>query len=434
MTRSQLRRVAIAFALVLGAANVYFYNYAAFLALSHPDSDIRFNLYGDPQIEGDAKIAREPTTGKYDLLVNDYYLKHIYASTIAAFQPKYVVTMGDMFSSQRANKEEYYKRIDRFKWISHQVDTNMAPLSGSHTYLYLAGNHDIGYGGETRAYQVNRYTNNFGPLNHDWMVDLHSAGQSSNGLHQFAIINAMHLDKTRDEQFRNATWQFVQQLATQRAQHPEIPLALFLHIPLNKPAGICTMHPKTNYTDGFIKYQDYLSPATSAYILHCLAPTLVFNGHDHDGCLSAHKIRRAAPHPVVLGDSGNTLQISDDLCRMNFTEIDTYQAEVEAFGEATLSAVAGSDFTSTAGNMVVEVTVRSAMGAYGGVTGVFDISRDNTSAGTHMRALGRGFTLRSEHGYRYQYREVRLGDHLIIRILLVASILGAFVVPAALLF
>ncbi|KAJ2340747.1 hypothetical protein GGF43_006336, partial [Coemansia sp. RSA 2618] len=407
MNRGPLRRAAIAFALVLVVANVYFYNYAKILALNHPESDIRFNLYGDPQIEGDAKLIREPTIGEYDLLANDRYLHHIYASTIAAFQPHYVVTMGDMFSSQWVKKDEYYKRIDRFKWITHQVDAESAPVAGSHVYMYLAGNHDIGYGGETRRYHINRYTNNFGPLNREWMVDFHGNSNSnrssrpSDGLHQFAIINAMHLDATREDQFRNATWEFVQQLAAQRAQHPDIPLALFLHIPLSKPAGICTAQPVTKHVDGFVKYQDYLSPATSAYLLHCLAPTIVFNGHDHDGCLSAHRIRHAAPHPVALGDSGSSLQTSADLCRLSLHELDTYQTEVESFGQATLFAVAESDLSSTAEALVAEVTVRSAMGAYSGATGIFDISRDNSSTDTLTHRSGRGFTLASGLGYRY---------------------------------
>ncbi|KAJ2790089.1 hypothetical protein H4R20_007073, partial [Coemansia guatemalensis] len=280
-------------------------------------SQLRFNLYGDPQIEGDAKLAREPKMGRYDLLVNDYYLRHIYMSTVAAFQPQYVVTMGDIFSSQWVRKAEYYKRIERFNWISGRSTALNKPVHTrtSHAHLFLAGNHDIGYGAETRPYHINRYVNNFGPLNSEWMVDIdyNRARKSVGGLHQFAILNAMNLDLTENTQFRNETWSFVERLAAKRARHPEIPLALLLHIPLSKPGGICVLEPETRYRNGSVHYQDYLSPVTSAYLLHCLTPTLIFNGHDHHGCLSAYSVKHSTVQPVPLGDSGKQLQYSEDL-------------------------------------------------------------------------------------------------------------------------
>ncbi|KAJ2841697.1 hypothetical protein IWW36_006171, partial [Coemansia brasiliensis] len=239
MKHNLIRRTAIAFLVVLGAANVYFYNYAALLALSYPQSDIRFNLYGDPQIEGDAKLAREPRTGKYDLLINDYYLHHVYTATIAAFRPQYVVTMGDMFSSQWVNKVEYYKRIARLKWITNW--SNASP-----EFMFLAGNHDIGYGAETRQYHINRHTNNFGPLNYEWMIN---NGSSTSRPIQFALLNAMHLDRTHESRYRESTWDFVRHLASHRALNPETPLVLFLHIPLDKPSRVCTASPITVLKD-----------------------------------------------------------------------------------------------------------------------------------------------------------------------------------------
>ncbi|PIA15293.1 hypothetical protein COEREDRAFT_44983, partial [Coemansia reversa NRRL 1564] len=341
-------------------------------------------LYGDPQIEGDAKLRREPIMGRYDLLVNDYYLRHVYMSTIAAFQPQYVVTMGDIFSSQGVRKAEYYKRIERFNWISGRNKTPHKPIHThkAHAHLFLAGNHDIGYGAETRPYHINRYVNNFGPINREWMVDFddNRARESVHGLHQFAILNAMNLDFTQNAQFRNDTWSFLKRLASERAKHPAVPLVLLLHIPLSKPSDICVAEPETRYRNGSVHYQDYLSPVTSAYLLHCLAPTLIFNGHDHNGCLSAHSI----PEHAI--------------------------------------------------NLTVEVTVRSTMGEYGGATGIFDISTDSRSGlQHHMRASDHGFVLHSKHGYIYRYREVLFGHHLIIRVLAAVNVVSVFAVPALLL-
>ncbi|KAJ1752024.1 hypothetical protein LPJ79_001547 [Coemansia sp. RSA 1821] len=418
MKRGLVRRAAFAFVVVLGAANVYFYNYAALLALSHPRSDIRFNLYGDPQIEGDAKLTREPRTGKYDLLINDYYLHHVYTATMAAFKPQYVVTMGDMFSSQWVNKEEYYKRIARLKWITDWSD---APPE----FMFLAGNHDIGYGAETRQYHINRYTNNFGPLNYEWTVN----NSSSTGRPvQFALLDAMHLDSTRETQYRESAWGFVLRLAARRALNPEIPFVLFLHIPLDKPGGVCTASPATVYKDAYVKYQDYLSPTTTAFLLHCLSPTLVFNGHDHEGCLAAHRVRRTLKQPAT-----QFLHTSGDLCRMSLAELDAHQAEVEQFAQATLSTIKSSEIASNgASDMVIETTVRSAMGMYGGATGILDISLDSTKKNDQLWAFGRDFSWHSR-GYQYRYRQVQLGNHLIVRALLITDVLAGIVVPGILL-
>ncbi|KAJ2082067.1 hypothetical protein H4R24_001865 [Coemansia sp. RSA 988] len=435
MDRVRFRTLLVAFTAVLSVANIYFFNYAAIQVLCHPVSHLRFNLYGDPQIEGDAKLVREPKMGRYDLLVNDYYLRHVYTSTIAAFQPQYVVTMGDIFSSQWVRKGEYYKRIERFNWISDRRKPQSKPTHTHkrHTHLFLAGNHDIGYGAETKPYHISRYVNNFGSINSEWMVgiDDNKVHGSVDGLHQFAILNAMNLDFTQNTRFRNETWSFVQSLATKRVKYSQVPLALFLHIPLSKPSGICILEPETIYKNGSIGYQDYLSPVTSAYLLHCLAPTLIFSGHDHHGCLSAYSVKQSMEQPVSLGDSGRLLQASEDLCSLRMEELDMYQQAIEEFAAATVTSFAGTEIPGHATGLAVEVTVRSTMGAYGGATGIFDISRNSRhDSQRHVQASGHDFAMHSEHGYTYRYREVQFGNHLIIRALLVVDMLSITVVPA----
>ncbi|KAJ2744377.1 hypothetical protein GGI20_003034, partial [Coemansia sp. BCRC 34301] len=414
--QSRIRRLTIAYLVVLAAANLYAYNYAAILALLWPEPSIRLNLYGDPQIEGDAKLSREPRVGKYDLLFNDHYLHHIYKSTIAAFRPHYAVTMGDIFSCQWISRDEYYNRLHRFKWISHQFDSQNKSLGGNHVYHYIAGNHDIGYGEETEPYHINRYVNNFGPLNREWLVD------TDGGTHRFAILNAMNLDKTRNAQYRRQAWQFVQQLVTERQENPDIPLILFAHIPLHKPAGACVALPRTKYHNGFVQYQDYLSPSTSAFLLHCLAPTFVLSGHDHNGCLAAHSVKASADQPISLGSTGKALSSSSDLCSLTFEELDEFQSEVEEFVRQTVAPATGFNDTGADAWSTLEVTVRSAMGEFDGAAGIFDIytSRHHQPSQRHARAFGRAVEARA-NGHEYQYREILLGNHLAIRILLIAD-------------
>ncbi|KAJ1800785.1 hypothetical protein LPJ59_000823 [Coemansia sp. RSA 2399] len=425
-----LSRVTVGFVVALSLANLYFYNYARIYAMFGQTPDIRFNLYGDPQIEGDAKLQREPRTGRLDILVNDYYLHHVYGSTIAAFKPNYVVTMGDIFSSQWVRRDEYYKRIERFKWISQRIDSQNTTMRSNHVYLYMAGNHDIGYGDETRSYHINRFVNNFGPLNRKWTVDIDGR------LHRMAILNAMNLDKTRTRQYRVEAWDFVHGLAADSAKHPDIPLILFLHIPLHKPDGICVANAKTVDRDGFVRYQDYLSPTTSAYLLHCLSPVLVFNGHDHNGCVAVHSTDVTASIPVVLGDSGKMLRSSSDMCDLTLEDLDMYRPELDEFALQTISSTAeGPAVDNSTALPTIEITVRSSMGAYHGTTGVFDVSsihqRQDTVT-TSLRVLGRNVQA-SAGGYTYSYREIPFGHHLVVRALLVTNIVSCFAVPAILL-
>ncbi|KAJ1666012.1 hypothetical protein IW140_000563 [Coemansia sp. RSA 1813] len=424
-----LFRVAAVLLTVLGFANLYFYNYARIHAMFHPTPDIRLNLYGDPQIEGDAKLQREPRTGWFDILVNDYYLHHVYGSTIAAFKPNYVVTMGDIFSSQWVKRSEYYKRIERFKWISQRVDGRNKNIQSSHMYLYLAGNHDIGYGDETRPYHINRFVNNFGPLNRKWTVDIHGR------LHRMAILNAMSLDKTRMQQYRTESWDFVHGLAADSARYPDIPLVLFLHIPLYKHDGVCVANAKTVHRDGFVRYQDYLSPATSAYLLHCLAPVLVFNGHDHNGCVAGHSTNVTASIPTALRDSGKTLTSISDMCDLTLEELDMYQPELDEFALSTTSSTAGSAVANSTSFSTIEITVRSSMGAYHGTTGIFDISSDRQQhpATSNVRVFGRSAQV-NVGGYTYSYREIPFGHHLVVRILLISNIISCFAIPAMIFF
>ncbi|KAJ2335415.1 hypothetical protein GGI00_001371, partial [Coemansia sp. RSA 2681] len=313
-------------------------------------------------------------------------------------------------------------------WISRQIDSQNKSLSGDHAYYYLAGNHDIGYGEETEPYHINRYVKNFGPLNREWLARV------DGGTHRFAILNAMSLDKTRNIQYRQQAWQFVQQLVAERQERPDIPLILFSHIPLHKQDVDCVASPKTRHHNGFVEYQDYLSPSTSAFLLHCLAPTFVLSGHDHNGCQAAHSIKASAAQAISLGSTGKTLFSSRDLCDLTFEELDEFQPEIEEFARQTVAPATGFDGTGAEAWDTLEVTVRSAMGEFDGATGIFDISasHDRSQSLRHARTFGRAVEARA-HGYEYRYHEVLLGNHLAIRILAIADVVSCLVVPAILL-
>ncbi|KAJ1808375.1 hypothetical protein LPJ56_004723 [Coemansia sp. RSA 2599] len=259
------------------------------------------------------------------------------------------------------------------------------------------------------------------------------------------MLNAMNLDATRIGEYREETWNFVRHLAAERAKTPDIPLILFLHIPLSKPAGVCESNPQTRHKDGFVAYQDYLSPAASAFILRCLKPTFIFNGHDHHGCLAIHSVQEGSDLSNYPSSLATHLRPGKDICELSVEELDAHSSEIDAFAKSTMSVVNGSVAATNSSWTTIEITVRSAMGDYGGVAGIFDISRsssvaaqegDGTSSPARdigskrlLSAVSRREMTASADGYRYQYREVALGHHLAVRILAIADLVSMLVLP-----
>lgn len=92
-----------------------------------------------------------------------------------------------------------------------------------------------------------------------------------------------------------------------------------LHIPLYKRPGICADDPKFEKNDyAVVTEQTMMTDVTTNTILERLKPAFIFSGHDHEGCEFTHNIP----------NTNDTAQ---------------------------------------------EYTVRSMMGDYGGVTGLFEI-------------------------------------------------------------
>ena len=163
---------------LIAILNIFIYYKQCLCSWNNNSAAIRMILIGDPQIEGDAKLRREPVTGHYDLLFNDYYMRHVYSTSIRWLQPTHEAFMGDLFSSQWILDDEFQRRVERFKWI-FPIDTSILRIN-------ITGNHDVGYGSELDSNRLSRFADAFGPLNYYF---------EDRG-HRFVILNAMVLDGT----------------------------------------------------------------------------------------------------------------------------------------------------------------------------------------------------------------------------------------------
>ncbi|CAG8620722.1 3857_t:CDS:2 [Ambispora leptoticha] len=330
------------------------------------DAETRILFLADPQIEGDAKISKQGIRGEIDLFANDLYFRHIYTSFVSPYSlfrppPTHVIILGDLFSSQWIGDQEFERRVQRYKWIFGDPNNEY-----THKLINLTGNHDIGYNRDMTRYRVNRWEREFGSTNFVEKIPLKKEINNNNtkeededgvdnesGTHHLIVVNAQNIDgPARDEDLRSETWNFLDSVVAEREKDYHAPFILLSHIPLHKQSGLCVDWPMITYDSfNFINEQNHLTPNASKFILTRLKPRFIFAGHDHEGCDVTHVVR-------VINKETNDYWI------------ESYRTEnFEINKNKILSGDDGREF------IVREVTVRSAMGGYGGNAGLFEIRR-----------------------------------------------------------
>lgn len=280
------------------------------------DQWMRLAFVADPQMEGDGRVLREGMYGQLNNDINDYSMRHIARSIRSVLQPRQLFVLGDLFSSEYLGDTEFRRRAKRFRWIfehsrvGHRQErtlTDSPYISGSigrssavdgrvlaRAYqVNLAGNHDIGYGIDVNLRGYSRFVKEFGPLNVDYEIDIapshdSAAAQAGTGRLWVAIVDSTCLDGTADKQFHTTAWRHLEYLASKRRTSPHQLLLLLTHIPLWKPEGSCVDRPMTIMRGNAVAKQNFLSANTTSFILEHIRPTVIFSGHDHEGCEYVH--------------------------------------------------------------------------------------------------------------------------------------------------
>ncbi|KAF9438238.1 hypothetical protein BGZ76_009069 [Entomortierella beljakovae] len=341
-------------------------------------------VFADPQMEGDAKIARLGKRALVDLAFNDAFMRHVYNSVMKpsweplemlsslAFQnnnswihkpksPTHVTILGDLFSSQWIDDAEFNVRLARYQSIFYdpaKVSSSSISSSDNHDIpilINITGNHDIGYGYDISQDRLTRWELVFGKSN--FISTLTIPTHNSELLDQprklhFVVINTMLLDgPSSDENLRGQTWQFLHDVATIKAESPQDVIVILTHIPLHKAQGICVDSPDVHvHSDNTIIEQTMLTPNATTWILNNLKPEFILNGHDHFGCDVVH-----------------------------------VQSQVEETGQHSWVAQSTSNFdtensTSDGQIYVREVTQRSMMAEYRGYSGLFEVRIPNSAS------------------------------------------------------
>ncbi|KAK9370454.1 hypothetical protein V1509DRAFT_351746 [Lipomyces kononenkoae] len=313
--------------------------------------DLRLLLFGDPQIRGASTSTSLRT--RLDIFGNDHYLGHIYSTLVTRLDPTHIIVAGDLFSSQWISDDEFDVRARRYK--NRIFRQPRAPqVTPAPVLLNLSGNHDIGYAHDVTRTRVRRFEKHFGQLN--FIV----TGDDF----RIVVFNSMSLDGSLDDNEHGQAG-FTRDVRTFLEEHMKVNFEgttiLATHVPLHKPVGVCIDKPYFSYygdkSGRLIREQNMLSEGTSQWILNGFfgetgaGRGVIINGHDHEGCLVRHTKMQGEPRwSVVPIASGGT--------------------KYEYYYNNT---------NSDSNDGVLQVTLRSMQGEYGGNAGLLKAAWNATT-------------------------------------------------------
>ncbi|KFX91251.1 hypothetical protein O988_07835 [Pseudogymnoascus sp. VKM F-3808] len=303
-----------------------------------------------------------PRLAKYgikrlDLWGNDLYLAHVYRTVRWWSRPTHVTVLGDLLGSQWIDDEEFEWRSGRFwdrvfpdheKISDDLIHTTRPPIALAngdqeprskpfHTIgedaqawstrlMNVAGNHDIGYGGDLTLERAARFERAFGRLNYALEFRLPSApdAQQQAPTLRVVVLNNMNLDTpVYAPKLQTDTYDFINSVVGESypVEQSGIFTIVLTHIPLHKVAGVCSDGPLFDFHESGengsfphgIREQNHLSDAASRGVLESIfgkssSPIqpgggrgrrgIVLTGHDHEGCDVYHFINQSSPEPI----------------------------------------------------------------------------------------------------------------------------------------
>ncbi|KAF9132791.1 hypothetical protein BGW39_011275 [Mortierella sp. 14UC] len=194
-------------------------------------------------------------------------------------------------NSNRLRKRQALTEEEKAEYVDitgHYLQRIEAPLdamerqkirdSGRSLRLYVAGNHDVGFGDTLIRSSMRRYKRVFGSVNYEVNV----------GNHSLIVLDTPALS-SEVPSIREESQQFLDQI---KQEQPSLPRILFTHVPLHRLDT--TSCGKSRETDQSIKdrsgeqFQNMVNIPLSREILEGIQPDMVFSGDDHDWCEIAH--------------------------------------------------------------------------------------------------------------------------------------------------
>ncbi|KAF9911911.1 hypothetical protein EC991_001815 [Linnemannia zychae] len=161
--------------------------------------------------------------------------------------------------------------------------------SGRSLRLYVAGNHDVGFGDTLIRSSMRRYKRVFGSVNYEVNV----------GNHSLVVLDTLAFS-SEFPSIREESQQFLDQI---KQEQPSLPRILFTHVPLHRLDT--TYCGKPRETEQLIldrkgeQFQNMVNVHLSREIIEGIQPDMVFSGDDHDWCEIAHPTTGGSLVPEV---------------------------------------------------------------------------------------------------------------------------------------
>ncbi|KAG0055403.1 hypothetical protein BGZ83_008676 [Gryganskiella cystojenkinii] len=162
--------------------------------------------------------------------------------------------------------------------------------AGKSLRLYVAGNHDVGFGDTLIRPSMVRYKKVFGSVNYEIEV----------GNHTLVVLDTLSLSSNNPE-IRQESQSFLNQM---EQEAPTLPRILFTHVPLFRAdttyCGDVRETKQLILNRGGFQFWNMVNAKLSREILRGIQPDVVFSGDDHDWCEIAHSLDGIVTPEVTL--------------------------------------------------------------------------------------------------------------------------------------
>ncbi|KAF9156529.1 hypothetical protein BG015_004439 [Linnemannia schmuckeri] len=161
---------------------------------------------------------------------------------------------------------------------------------GKSARLYVAGNHDVGFGDTLVRRAMKRYKGDFGSVNYEIKV----------GNHSIVVLDTLSLSSNITS-IREESRDFLARMEQEILKEPRI---LFTHVPLFRPettsCGEAREAQQLILDRNGEQYQNMVNASLSQEILRKIQPDIVFSGDDHDWCEMGHSLDGRLTPEVTL--------------------------------------------------------------------------------------------------------------------------------------
>ncbi|KAF9984959.1 hypothetical protein BGZ75_003500 [Mortierella antarctica] len=247
------------------------------------------------------------------------FLEHVFQTTATAWNQQPVVM--DTIAGEDLDQHEYDSRVGpHYRQqinIPQDADEREAIReSGRSLRLYMAGNHDIGFGDNIIRPSVKRFKDAFGSINYEVKV----------GNHSLVVLDTLALSSDVQD-IRGESQQFLTQLEQDSQMLPRI---LFTHVPLFRldttPCGKSRETKQLIINRGGYQYWNMVNATLSRDILRGIRPDVVFSGDDHDWCEIAHSLDGALIPEVTL----RTFSFAQGIQQPGFVMLSLHNPELKS--------------------------------------------------------------------------------------------------------